>query len=200
MKIMQKGNQLMTKVFRFTAFSFLLGFTATLQAQVEKIILRVDGLACPFCAYGLEKKLKKLDGALKWDIRINEGKAILLWKSDKELKLEAIQKAVGKAGFTLRGITGSFTGVVQRENGKFILITPPPARQRFSLHESTETVQHSHDEEGSDKALTKGMRKRLQEFVESQKPVMVEGAVHGHKDPAKPRGLQVASLKKATKL
>ena len=24
--------------------------------------LRVDGLACPFCAYGIEKKLKKTEG------------------------------------------------------------------------------------------------------------------------------------------
>ena len=26
--------------------------------------LEVDGLACPFCAYGIEKKLSAIDGAL----------------------------------------------------------------------------------------------------------------------------------------
>ena len=46
-----------------------IGFTVTtVNAQADtsqlngKITIEVDGLACPFCAYGLEKNLKEIDG------------------------------------------------------------------------------------------------------------------------------------------
>ncbi len=79
------------------------------QAQVEQVTLRVDGLACPFCAYGLEKKVSKLEGyqADSYTVKINQGTVSFDWRNDKALDLGAIERAVDKAGFTLRGVTGS---------------------------------------------------------------------------------------------
>ncbi len=31
-------------------------------AAVEQVSVRIDGLACPFCAYNIEKRVKTLDG------------------------------------------------------------------------------------------------------------------------------------------
>ena len=38
------------------ALLFNFGALTAVFAQVEKATVEVDGLACPFCAYGLEKK------------------------------------------------------------------------------------------------------------------------------------------------
>ena len=35
--------------------------------------MRVDGLACPYCAYGIEKHLKKIDGVEKIDVDLDNG-------------------------------------------------------------------------------------------------------------------------------
>ncbi len=65
---------------------------------------RVDGLACPFCAYGLEKKLKKLEGLKDIKILINEGKVTLSFKEGASINREDIEKAVEEGGFTPRSI------------------------------------------------------------------------------------------------
>ena len=64
----------------------------------------VDGLACPFCAYGLEKKLKTLDAIRAMEVQIEEGRVLLAFKEGKTLTEDEIQQAVEKAGFTARKI------------------------------------------------------------------------------------------------
>ena len=87
-----------------TLFSFTGGNPATLYAGSKEVNIRVDGLACPFCAYGLEKKLKKLEGVEKIKIFINEGKITLALKDGVSISKEEIEKAVDEGGFTPREI------------------------------------------------------------------------------------------------
>ncbi len=39
--------------------------------------MRVDGLACPYCAYGIEKKLSAIDGVEKIDVDLENGLVIV---------------------------------------------------------------------------------------------------------------------------
>ncbi len=39
--------------------------------------LQVDGLACPFCAYGIEKQLSSVDGVQSVDVDIKAGVVIV---------------------------------------------------------------------------------------------------------------------------
>ena len=91
----------------------LLGIASPLAAQQKadstllsgpQIIARVDGLACPFCAYGLEKKLKKLDGIQKVEIRVDKGEALLTLKKGAALRKSEIKRAIQNAGFTPRAV------------------------------------------------------------------------------------------------
>ncbi len=75
-----------------------------LYAGAKEVTIRVDGLACPFCAYGLEKKLKKLDGAEEVNIFLNEGKATLVFKDGVSVDREEIERIVKEAGFTPKEI------------------------------------------------------------------------------------------------
>ncbi len=64
--------------------------------------LQVDGLACPFCAYGIEKKLSTIDGVEKIDVDIKEGQVIVTMADGASLSEERAGQAVTEAGFTLR--------------------------------------------------------------------------------------------------
>ncbi len=63
--------------------------------------LHVDGLACPFCAYGIEKKLTALDGVDKVETHIKEGAVIVTMKDGASLDEATAEQAVEAAGFTL---------------------------------------------------------------------------------------------------
>lgn len=68
-------------------------------------MIQVDGLSCPFCAYGLEKHLKKIDGVENVKIYMKDGNATVTLKPGATVDDSTLIEAVKKAGFTARGIT-----------------------------------------------------------------------------------------------
>lgn len=70
----------------------------------EKLVVRVDGLSCAYCAYSLEKKLQDLDGVDKISINLKEGTVTLILKEGVTIKDEVIEKAVKESGFTPRSV------------------------------------------------------------------------------------------------
>ena len=75
--------------------------TAALAAT-QSYRLKVDGLACPFCAYGIEKKLSALNGVERLETNINDGTVIVVMKDGAKLDEAAVKQAVKDAGFTLK--------------------------------------------------------------------------------------------------
>lgn len=75
------------------------------QKDQEKVTVRVDGLSCPFCAYGLEKKLQSLNAVQSLNIKINEGIVEIFLKDGFRISEKDIRTAVNEAGFTPRDIT-----------------------------------------------------------------------------------------------
>ena len=72
---------------------------STSFAQTKEIKVRVDGLSCPFCAYGLEKKLNEIDGVENIYIDIEEGIVTLQMNSETVVSNEIINSIVKDAGF-----------------------------------------------------------------------------------------------------
>ncbi len=66
--------------------------------------LRVNGMVCPFCAYGLQKRLEEIASIDAVLIRISDGLVQIRTKEDQELTDEALTDAVRKSGFSLTGI------------------------------------------------------------------------------------------------
>ncbi len=66
--------------------------------------LKVDGMVCPFCAYGLEKRLEEIVSIDAVLIRISDGLVQIRTKEGQELTDEALTDAVKKSGFTLTEI------------------------------------------------------------------------------------------------
>ncbi len=81
----------------------LMLFAATaVLADSHVYKLYVDGLACPFCAYGVEKKVGGLDGVEKVEIEIDEGLVAVTLVDGATLDEATASRAVDEAGFTLR--------------------------------------------------------------------------------------------------
>ncbi|MCH8033024.1 MAG: heavy-metal-associated domain-containing protein [Bacteroidetes bacterium] len=96
----------MKQVIKMILIIFLLGISSTL-AQSSEVKVRVDGLSCPFCAYGLEKKLNELDGVESINIDFEEGLVVLQVTDSENISEEEIRTKIEKAGFTPREIVFS---------------------------------------------------------------------------------------------
>ncbi|GAB6067335.1 hypothetical protein JCM13664_06530 [Methylothermus subterraneus] len=81
----------------------MLGLSA-IQGFAAEYVLRVDGLGCPFCAYGIEKRLRTLDGVKDIEFDIAKGQVILTTEKGVTLNREQIKAKVEEAGFTLRSL------------------------------------------------------------------------------------------------
>jgi mercuric ion binding protein len=73
-------------------------------AYADTYTLRVDGLACPFCSYGIEKQLRKLSGVKAVTTNIKTGTIRVRTETGKKLTKAELRAAVKRSGFTLRGL------------------------------------------------------------------------------------------------
>ena len=79
----------------------LLWLLSTVNAADHKVVeISISGLACPFCAYGLEKNLTKLAAVESATVDLAANSARVTLKPGHETDLDAIKKAIVKAGFT----------------------------------------------------------------------------------------------------
>lgn len=79
---------------------------ATEVKEGNQIVAKVEGLACPFCVYGLEKQLKKIPGVADVHVQLGGGKAVISTKPGAEVTDAQIRAAVSRAGFKVSEIKG----------------------------------------------------------------------------------------------
>lgn len=93
----------MTGIWQRTVLALVLALMSSSAFAVQAYKLGVDGLACPFCAYGVEKQLKAVKGVEKVDVDIKTGNVIVTVAEGTAFDEATAKKAVTDAGFTLRG-------------------------------------------------------------------------------------------------
>ena len=71
----------------------------------QQVIVRVDGASCPFGAFGLEKRIGRIEGVQDVKMELKAGKAIVTLKEGATVSEDALRQAVKEAGFTAREIT-----------------------------------------------------------------------------------------------
>jgi mercuric ion binding protein len=86
--------------------SIVIGLFAFAKADAQtskdrdQFEVQVDGLGCPFCAYGLEKKFKEFKGIKDIAIDIETGDFSFNYPAAKVLTMEALLTQVEKSGYT----------------------------------------------------------------------------------------------------
>ncbi len=79
-------------------------FSTVIQADNFTYEIRADGLACPYCAYGIEKKFKKLEGFESIDIDLKKGLVIVSGDEKMVLTEAMLTKLFNDSGFTYRNM------------------------------------------------------------------------------------------------
>ena len=79
-----------------------LAFSVAALAADKHYVLGVDGLACPFCAYGIEKRLNKVDGVTGVEVDVGKSTVRVTLQEGRTFSEERARQAVEQAGFTLR--------------------------------------------------------------------------------------------------
>lgn len=96
-----------TSAFHALLVALLIGFLLPAPAAGAEdqavYTLQADGLACPFCAYGIEKQLTRIAGVESVETDVASGTVVITMKSGATLTEADAKRAVDAAGFTMRG-------------------------------------------------------------------------------------------------
>lgn len=90
---------------RYLIVPLLLLWSLAALAAGSHYVIRVDGLACPYCAYGIEKKLKQIEGVEKIDVDLEKGLVTANVREGVEITEPQMKQLFKDAGFTYRGMT-----------------------------------------------------------------------------------------------
>lgn len=90
---------------RYFLLPLLLLWSLAALAAGTQYAMRVDGLACPYCAYGIEKKLNQVEGVERIDIDLEKGLVIVDVREGVEITEAQMQQLFEDAGFTYRSMT-----------------------------------------------------------------------------------------------
>ncbi len=133
-------------------------------AEVTRAVVTVKGMSCPFCAFGVEKKLKLVDGVDEVTVEMKDGTATLVAEEGQSLDIGQIRKAVRASGFTPGPLRITAIGsVVKEQEGLLLDVRNSP--QAFHLVNPEPSVEE-----------------RLRALAETGKAVEISGVAHEHVD------------------
>ena len=81
---------------------------AAQEQEPRQIQVTILGMSCPFCAYGVEQKLKRLDGVEDLKVVLSTGLATLTLEEEADLSNELLLETVKVAGFEAAKIVRNF--------------------------------------------------------------------------------------------
>lgn len=82
----------------------LSGIAGEVYANESSAQIHVKGMSCPFCVYGIEKNLKKIEGVSTIQSDFKKSLFTVQFKPDSSPDLKALEKAVQEAGFSVDSI------------------------------------------------------------------------------------------------
>lgn len=96
----------MTNIFRvISSFIFYMSLVSSAAFAKQIVEAEIYGIACSFCAYGLEKKIKKVPGVEMVSVDVSTGKAEIVMGDSAAMEKETLERVVKEAGFTLKNFS-----------------------------------------------------------------------------------------------
>lgn len=96
-------------------------FIRLASGEPTRVQVKVDGLICAFCAYNLEKKLKRIESVEDLKILVDAGLAEFKIKEGKSIDVDEIKKAVKDGGFTPGEMLVTLKGKIEEFDGRMNL-------------------------------------------------------------------------------
>lgn len=143
------------------------------QAQVHEATVAVAGMSCPFCAFGVEKKLRTVPGAGSVQVDLEKGVATVRAVAGGSIEVPRIPAAVKASGFTPGTIEIVAFGTIHLDGQRGFVLQLPGGKESLLLT----------DVAAADET-------RLRAFAQAGSVVRIAGVV---RDPAGP--VPVVALK-----
>lgn len=89
-------------------------FSLSVLAAGNQYVLGVKGLACPFCAFGIEKRLHNIEGVSEVQVDVVQSVVRVTMDQGQSLTEDRARQAIREAGFTL----GSFSPAKDQTGGQ----------------------------------------------------------------------------------
>lgn len=111
--------------------------TPTAPSGQNRVYIRADGLACYFCAYGMERFFKQ-SGRIAWyDMDMEAGVVVVGFIKGKPiLPVKTLKRFVHDAGFSPREIRVEFLGRFVHEADRSFWFEVTETDQRFPVQEN----------------------------------------------------------------
>lgn len=81
--------------------------SASAKSAANAYVVRVDGLACPYCAYGIEKQFSGMPGVTGTQVDLGKGVVVVHVKPGTRFTTQQIKHTVSDAGFTLKRVVST---------------------------------------------------------------------------------------------
>lgn len=94
-------------LFVYIILLLTIGYSTSLNAQSDKeqeriyVKIEIKGMACPYCAFGMEKELKQVAGVDKVEIELQQGLAYISTPINQKPTKESLEKIITDSGFTV---------------------------------------------------------------------------------------------------
>jgi mercuric ion binding protein len=71
----------------------------------DSLRLRVDGMVCSLCAFGVERRLKRIEPVEQVHVDLDSGLVVVLLRPGAAVPDSILRAEVRRAGFTLRAVS-----------------------------------------------------------------------------------------------
>lgn len=177
----------MRNTLKLISLIILFLFPLTLQAGESTIKLHLKGVSCPFCVYGIEKRLKKVPGIDGVTTQYKASTSTLKKEPKSPIDIDALYKAVKDAGFSLDSVDLTIHGSLINWKGKTAL-KAADSGQVFLLVDPSQ-------KEANESLSTKMLKKLLVLSNNKSRPITVSGKAHAHK--GMPPAIAVSEYRRA---
>lgn len=123
----------------------ILSAPVPIHARIESATVAVDGMACPFCAFGIEKRLEKVGGVGSIEVSLGAGSAVLTASNEGSIDVSSIPEAIRKAGFTPGTIEVTAVGTISVEDRERPLLEISGTDQELLLVNLPEEIETKSD-------------------------------------------------------
>jgi len=151
-------------------------------AEINNVEMQVDGMTCPFCVYGIEKKLEALGEVKDASSNLKTGIVDIKLEANGPLDIERLNEAIRESGFTPGKIKIKATGEVTKyklEGKENPALKVTGSDQVFLL---TSAPNHDKEEFLSEKKLNE-----VEKATEGgKKEITITGYIHSHPEGVPP--------------
>jgi len=151
-------------------------------AEINNVEMQVDGMTCPFCVYGIEKKLEALGEVKDASSNLKTGIVDIKLEGNGPLDIERLNEAIRESGFTPGKIKIKATGEVTKyklEGKENPALKVTGTDQVFLL---TSAPDHDKEEFLSEKKLNE-----VEKATEGgKKEITITGYIHSHPEGVPP--------------